>query len=79
MKTNSAPKETWLSSFIWKEILLAEIYIKSKACYTEDSVTKIQNLTKHTPIIGCVLHVMYTWQLNMSSGWQYIYADNNSR
>ena len=60
-KTNSAHKETWLSNFTWKEIPLAEMYIKSKACYIEDSVTKIQNLTKHKPIIGCVLQVMYTW------------------
>ena len=60
-KTNSAPKETWLSSFTRTEILLAEMYIQSKAYYIEDSVTKIQILTKHMPIMGCVLQVMYTW------------------
>ena len=31
---------------------------KSKASYIEDSVTKIQNLTKHMPIIGCVLQMI---------------------
>ena len=46
------------------------MYVKSKASYIEDSVTKIQHLTKHMPIIGCVLQVMYTWWLNMSSAWQ---------
>ena len=34
------------------------MYIKSKAYYIEDSVTKILNLTKHMPIIGCVLQVV---------------------
>ena len=53
-KTNSVPKETWLSSFTWTEILLAEKFIQSKACYIEDTVTKIENLTKDIPIIRCV-------------------------
>jgi len=57
-KTNSAPKETWLSSFTWKEILLAEMYIQFQACYIENSVTKIQNLTKHMPNIDFELQVM---------------------
>ena len=48
------------------------MYIQSKAYYIEDSVTKIQILTKHMPIMGCVLQVMYTWWLYLCSFTQQV-------